>query len=369
MKHRLSSAYACGFISLALLALLSSLPSVATAQNKNQSLAELVSDLQSASATPNIDAAVSTPESACAYTVGVDASNPSVPKRFHAASISKLFTAMVIMQLRDEGVLSLQDRVGLYEPTFSSSPIRIEHLLTHTSGLRDRQRANGRNTTDQVDAYIASLAKQRVDSSAGTKWRYADAGFNLLGRVIERITGKPFSQVMKNRLLDPLAMANSSFEISKVPAQQRHQAYSKRGKPRAHPWDRAFLPSSGLQTTAADLVAFGNAVLRSSREEPDSIIKVASLKEMTTERLPTAWKGVLQGYGWQLVNTPQGRQWRHAGGEAGFEGLLTLYPMSHVTIAVLGNKKDWPRFELEREIRQRILTSPNLCVVGRGAAL
>ena len=89
---------------------------------------------------------------------------------------------------------------------------------------------------------------------------------------------------------------------------------------------------------------------------------------MTTAKLPTAWTGVSQGYGWQLVNTSaHGPQWRHAGGEAGFEGLLTLYPMSHTTIAVLGNKKDWPRFELESEIRKRILLTPHLCEGGNGS--
>ena len=271
------------------------------------------------------------------------------------------------MQLRDEGLLSLQDRVGRYEPSFSSSSIRIEHLLTHTSGLRDRRRANGRTTPEQVDAYIDALAKQRTTSPPKARWRYSDAGFNLLGRVIERITHKEFPQLMKERILDPIGMPDSDFNLSRVPAQQRHSAYSKRGKPMVHPWDRAFLPSSGLQTTAADLATFDGAILSISKGQPNSIVKVESLKEMTTIRIPTAWSGVSQGYGWQLVNTSsQGPQWRHAGGEAGFEGLLTLYPRSHTTIAVLGNRKDWPRFELESEIRKRILATPNLCEGSNG---
>jgi len=145
---------------------------------------------------------------------------------------------------------------------------------------------------------------------------------------------------MKERILDPIGMRDSDFDLSRIPVQQRHSAYSKRGKPKSHPWDCAFLPSSGLQTTAADLAKFGSAILSISKGQSDSILRVESLKEMTTLRIPTAWTGISQGYGWQLVNTTShGPQWRHAGGEAGFEGLLTLYPNSHTTIAVLGNKK------------------------------
>ena len=82
---------------------------------------------------------------------------------------------------------------------------------------------------------------------------------------------------------------------------------------------------------------------------------------MTTERIATEWTGVMQGYGWQLVNTAQGPQWRHAGGEAGFESLLTLYPKTGFGIAVLGNKQDWPRFGLEQEIRGWLRNTPIIC--------
>ncbi len=62
-----------------------------------------------------------------------------------------------------------------------------------------------------------------------------------------------------------------------------------------------------------------------------------------------------------MTNTPQGPQWRHAGGEAGFESLLTIYPEAGFGIALLGNKEDWPRFELEREIRSTLLKTQNIC--------
>jgi CubicO group peptidase (beta-lactamase class C family) len=359
--YPLNSHYLAHIVLIVGLSISNLVPAVASAHAQTLTLEEVVSTSYLASGTPNIDAAVVTPEISCAFSAGTHSASSEIPTSFHAASISKLFTAIVIMQLRDEGALSLQDLVGDYEPTFSTSPIRIEHLLTHTSGLRDRKRAEGRTTDKEVDAYIHSLAKQRIGRSPGTKWRYADAGFNLLGRIIERITSKSFSEVMKERLLTPIRMEDSDFDVSQIRLQNRHQAYDKRGKPRPHPWDRAFLPSSGLQTSAIDLASFGYAVLSISNEDPQSILSFESLQEMTVMRIPTNWNGISQGYGWQLANTLYGLQWRHAGGEAGFEGLLTLYPESRTVVAVLGNKQDWPRFELEQEIMRWIFKTPNVC--------
>lgn len=327
------------------------------------SLDDIVQQVEGASETPDIDATVATLDRSCGFATpspaGTDDS--SIPLRFHAASISKLFTAIVIMQLRDEGLLSLEDRVGTHDPTFSGSSIQINHLLTHTSGLRDRRRADGRTSTDAVDAYVRSLAKQKIRKSPGTDWRYADAGFNLLGRIIEQVTGKPFSLVMKERLLAPLGMQNSDFDVSQVPEKDRASAYNKRGKLQKHPWDLAFAPSSGLQTTAADLALFAQALLKVSVGKSSYPLSTESLLEMTKERMATDWDGVKQGYGWQLVTTSQGPQWRHAGGEAGFETLLTLYPRKGFAIAVLGNREDWPRFRFEQAIRNSVLATPGLC--------
>ncbi len=332
-------------------------------------LEDIVSSVESAADTPNIDAAVVTLDGLCTLPNGSESAEPdgsgdsTIRSSFHAASVSKLFTAIAIMQLRDEGVLSLQDQVGVYEPDFSDSPIRIEHLLTHTSGLQDRLRADGRTTEAEVDVYIRSLAKQRISQTPGSDWRYADAGFNLLGRIIEHVTGKPYSEVMKERLLAPIGMQNSDFNLSHIPVENRVQAYDKRGRPQEHPWDLAFLPSSGLQTTATDLALFAQAVLKITSSESERILSLESLHEMTMERVATEWHGVTQGYGWQLAHTRRGPQWRHAGGEAGFESLLTIYPEAGFGIAQLGNKQDWPRFELERRIRSTLLKTQNVCTV------
>lgn len=290
--------------------------------------------------------------------------NDTLP-RFHSASISKLFTAVVIMQLRDEGKLALTDRVGQYVPAFDGHEIRLEHLLTHTSGLRDRKRANGRTRHEEVDVYVEALAAQRLSGAPGATWRYSDAGFNLLGRVIENVTGKLFAEVMNDRLLQPLGMTSSSFDIASIPSDLRVPGFSARGRQLDHPSDLAFQPSSGLQTNARDLAKFAQTVLRAnSSSEGANLLRSEALREMTVVHTATEWDGITQGFGWQIVESESGPVWRHAGGEAGLEGLLAIYPTNGFAVIALGNQEDWPRFQLVAGIRDAAANaSPALCTL------
>jgi len=334
----------------------------AAAPPSSAELSLLIDKIGSTAGTPLIDVAVATSADLCyggrfgrESGVTLTTTEDDKPPRFHSASISKLFTAVVIMQLRDEGKLSLNDRVGEYIPAFSEHEIRLEHLLTHTSGLRDRKRANGRSTREEVDAYIDTLARQRISNTPGSTWRYADAGFNLLGRVVENVTGESFSDVLKDRLLRPLGMTNSSFEIARIPVDRRVAGFNKRGRQLKHPWDLAFLPSSGLQTNARDLAQFARAVLRvNAGIDSQGILRFDTLQEMTAVRIATQWDGIDQGYAWQINNSESGPVWRHGGGEAGFESLFAVYPEMGIGIVALGNQKDWPRFQLVEQIRDTI---------------
>lgn len=335
-------------------------------------VSELINRIGSAANTPIIDIAVTTSSGFC-YAGRFERGSGVTPAtiddkevpRFHSASISKLFTAVTIMQLRDEGKISLGDLVGEYVPAFRESPIRLEHLLTHTSGLRDRKRANGRSTRNEVDAYINSLAKQRIPKEPGTHWRYADAGFNLLGRVIENVTGRPFSDALRDRLLHALEMQDSTFDIAQTPMGSRVIGFNKRGKQMKHPWDMAFLPSSGLQTNARDLGKFARMVLSVNvGTDSHNVLSLETLQEMTTVRIASKWHGIGQGYAWQIAESKTGPVWRHAGGEAGYESLLAIYPKNGMGIVALGNQKDWPRFQLVSQIRD-IITNSNtdLCTL------
>lgn len=317
-------------------------------------------------AIPFIAVAVTTATNLCHvrhYGDAYDGTHETAPPRFHSASISKLLTATVILQLQTEGKLSVDDPVGKYEPAFTSSSIKLVELLIHTSGIRDLDPGKARQEHQNVGDYIAALAAQKPTSQPGERWEYSDAGYNLLGRVVERVTGRPFADAMRERLLQPLAMHNSDFDVRRIPSDQRLAAFNDQGEQLSHPWHIAFLPSSGLQTTAEDLAKFARAILATeTRNEPSSLIGIDALREMTRVRVATQWDGVGQGLGWQIANSELGPQWRHAGGERGFESLMTLYPNEGFAIVLLGNKKDWPRFELERVLRTMVSGAKQDCV-------
>ncbi len=295
---------------------------------------------------PRLDAALVVSDAVCP----LSRSSADQATRFHSASISKLLTATVIGQLIEEERLRLDDPVGRYVAEFADSRITIGELLTHTSGLRDRQRANGRDSEEAVVRYVQRLARQSARQRG--EWHYADANFNLLGRAIETIEDRPYAEVLDERIIAPLGMTASTFLLTDVPDADRVQAFNKRGRPEEHPWDLAFLPSAGLQTTAPDLALFARAILRTNDAADGRLMTASTLTDFTTGRMSTDW-GIGQAYGWQTAETPLGPQWRHAGGEDGFESLLTIYPDAGVAVVVLGNQEDWPRFELERRLREQ----------------
>lgn len=304
--------------------------------------------LQERSGVPYVDLAVMRSEGPCTDTRYSD----PVP-RIHAASISKLLTATVLLQFVDAGRLELDDPVGRWVPAFEGSGIRVRHLLTHTSGLRDRQRPQGRDRPAQVERYLRALAEQRPAAAPGERWIHADANFNLLGRVLEVLGGEPFAEIMRAHLLAPLGMLDSTFALDEVPEVARVAGYVRRFGllwPQQAPRDLAFAPSSGLQTTAADLGRFVRAVLLAAEGMDDARLHPETIRRMTRPVVALPGATADQGLAWRIDDTSLGARWYLGGGAAGREGLLSVYPELGFGVVVLGNLRGWPRAEFAAEL-------------------
>lgn len=144
---------------------------------------------------------------------------------FRIASMSKSFTAMAILKLRDEGKLNLDDPAYLYVPelkklkypTADSTPITIRHLLTHGAGFPEDNPWGDRQLAD-TDKDLSALLEKQISFSnpPGIAYEYANLGFALLGRIVTKVSGMPYQKYIRENIWRPLGMNTSEWEYANV---------------------------------------------------------------------------------------------------------------------------------------------------------
>jgi D-alanyl-D-alanine-carboxypeptidase/D-alanyl-D-alanine-endopeptidase len=195
----------------------------------------------------------------------LDRQRPVTPDSlFRIASMTKAFTALSILKLREEGKLSLDDlaerhvpelRQWVY-PTRDSPRIRIRDLLTHSAGFVDDNPWGDRQTPMPEQDFTRLLAQGVPFSTApGTRYEYSNLGYALLGRIIANVSGMAYRRYVETRLLAPLGMTSSGYAVSEWPQGRRALGYRwEEGQWRREPdmADGAFGAMGGLQTSATD---------------------------------------------------------------------------------------------------------------------
>jgi CubicO group peptidase (beta-lactamase class C family) len=267
---------------------------------------------------------------------------------FHVASISKTLTAAAVMQLAERNRLALTDPIGRHLPAFAASPITVSQLLTHTAGLQDIQHASTTTDAGAVGDYVTKVAQRKLAYAPGQGWEYSDAAFNVLGAAIEAVSEQSYSQYMQAHVLSAAGMVESTFE---PPGTDDDIAWPHTGeffvrRASRYPWDRALLPSAGLNASITDMMRWAAAHLN---RDP-ALLSPASYDALLSRRLDSGWEGMAMGLGWQLEE--RGDLWlpRHAGSEHGFSALLTLYPEQRRAIIILSNGETTPRGAIRRMI-------------------
>lgn len=214
---------------------------------------------------------------------------------FRIASMTKSFTAMAILKLRDEGKLSLDDPVSRYVPEFADLPyptsdsptITIRHLLTHSEGFPEDNPWGDRQLAQNSETMRAWLKAGIPFSTApGTAFEYSNYGFAILGQIVAKASGKPYADYVRDNILRPLGMSASTFEMSQVPREQIALGYRRENdawKPEPILAHGSFGAMGGLWTNAPDLARYV-AFLMSAfppRDEPErGPIKRSSAREM-----------------------------------------------------------------------------------------
>jgi len=219
---------------------------------------------------------------------------------FQTGSISKTFTGTIFMRLMEEGKVDLDAPVRTYLPKFKladkdvAEKVTVRHLLTHTGGWVGDYFNDYGNGNDALDKMVRDIAKLEQVTPLGEVWSYNNTGFNIAGRVVEVVTGKPFETVVQEMVLDPLGMDMTFYFPDDVMITHRfvvgHYKEGKKVKV-ARPWaiGRAGAPVGGVISTVKDLLIYarfhmGDGVSASG----EKLLSVKSLKQMRKPLYPAS---------------------------------------------------------------------------------
>jgi CubicO group peptidase (beta-lactamase class C family) len=273
---------------------------------------------------------------------------------FRIASMTKSFTALSMLKLRDQGKLSLEDPVTKWIPAFArvqlptrdSPPVKIRQLMSHSTGLpEDNPWADQQLAASDADVTRWLLAGVPFSTPPGPRYEYSNLAFGLLGRVVTKASGVPYDNFVKREILDKLHMDSTTFEFSSVPNGKRAIGY--RLNPDGTYLEEPPLPqgafgsTGGLLTNADDLatyVAFHLSAWPPRDEQDAGPVRRSSVREMSHRWTPsnlTARRvdGKLTvsetGYGYGLRISTDCRFERivaHSGGLPGFGSTMAWLP-------------------------------------------
>ncbi len=297
---------------------------------------------------------------------------------YNWASITKTMTAIAILQLRDRGLLSLDDPVVRYVPELrqvhdSFGPvdaITIRELLNHSAGFRNPTWPWDCDATPNCDwqpfeptrwAQVeAMLAFTNVAFKPGSRWSYSNLGYVFLGQVIERLTGDDYEVYITKNILMPLGMSSSYFDRSPYFLRADVSASYLRAGDKITPQPVDFdsgitVSNSGLKAPVTDMLKYARFLIGAPRNDLyDMVLKRSSLEEAWTGTLPTAEASQpataytggpggtvpMMGLGFFVLNVGGHRYIYHDGDQGGFTAELMIDPERHSATVLMSNTTD-----------------------------
>ena len=281
----------------------------------------------------------------------------SEPTQFRIASISKLFTAQAVMQLVEKGAISLDDDISIFIPEFNGSGITIRHLLTHYGGLQDRVWPEPFDPKSSFESYLSKVLNANPDIKPGITFQYSDTGFNLLGRIISKVSGLSYTVYIEQHILQPAKMQASGFYSGQkgfYPTVEPFKNGLVISPDQQWPFDSRFFPSDGLISNVKDLNLWAKLIL----EKSPSILTKASHQQMLLP-LHKAMDGSSIGLGWFMMKRNGISYSYHMGGLRGYESIVAIDLTANNAIILLTNSSDVPRWEIV-DLIEKTLRNYNL---------
>jgi len=266
--------------------------------------------------------------------------------KFRLGSITKQFTSMLILQLVEQGKLSLEAKLSDALPYYrqdTGKKVTIHHLLTHTSGIPSYTSLP--NFMDEIsrdpygaEEFIKKFCSGDLEFEPGAQFRYNNSGYFILGAIIEKITGKPYEKVLEERIFVPLGMKSSGYDHSAPIMEKRAAGYEQSldGYRNAEYLDMSLPYAAGsLYSTVEDLYLWDQALYS------DKLLS-AKMKELLFKPHFEA-RGGAYAYGWAVGKRPLPQSKReiaftsHGGGINGFNTLIDRLVDDRHLIVLLNN--------------------------------
>ena len=285
---------------------------------------------------------------------------PNRPEtKFRIASLTKQFTAAAILLLQEQGKLDVRAPIKTY---LSDCPkawdeITVHNLLTHTSGMPTLMGSPDflmmMRTPATPDALIARFKDRPLEFKPGERFSYSNTGYAVLGRIIEKLSGKTYAEFIRDQIFTPLAMNDSGYDdlarlvkhrasgYTRMPMGTRNAPYLDMTNPFA---------AGGLYSTVDDLLKWDRA-LASNR-----LLSKTSQDAMFTPFLQE------YGYGWRIARVFDRPMVAHSGGINGFTTNIRRFPADNVCIIVLSNVEKAPAVQLGNDLAAIVFGAPMIKV-------
>ena len=270
---------------------------------------------------------------------------PNTPDTvFRIGSITKSFTALSVLQLEERGLLSVNDPVVKYIPELPQawSAITIHQLLCHKSGIPDfifAKAFGDTNNPQHVENALKEFADKPLLSQPGETVRYSNSGYILLGRIIEKITGKSYEDYLTDNILQPAGMTHTTVDHGRPLVPHRANGYNFDGEDLINtlPGDSAGGSAAGaLHSTVGDLYRFDRLLKSGKLFSPGLIAKAWTPYGHWVAPPPLPIEADY-GYGWMLGNEFGHRYIGHGGWVNGFVSQFQRFPDDDAVLIVLSN--------------------------------
>ncbi len=261
---------------------------------------------------------------------------------FQSGSTGKMFTAVAVLRLADDGALRLDDPLSAYYPDAPSAwhRITIRQLLTHTSGIKDYAEINSgdldyrKDYTD--DELLAAMQKLPLDFEPGAQWSYSNSGYVILGLLVSKLAGKDYSEFLAERLFRPLGMPTIQLISERRITPNRAAGYERdeKGVLGNQAWVAPGLnrtADGSLYYSLRDLEAWERALDAGKFMRADDFVSwwtPVRLNDGT--RFP-------YGFGWHLAEQRGERVIEHGGSWQGFKAAIVRYPDQQLAVLVMAN--------------------------------